>query len=71
MGTSGHAGGSGGGTPMPEERRWCKHCARMTWHRREWTFPRSPGLALIALLALPLVVVRSVGLHGVRSAGKA
>ncbi|MGA2704608.1 MAG: hypothetical protein ABSH35_26375 [Isosphaeraceae bacterium] len=56
---------------MPEERRWCKHCARMTWHRREWTFPRSPGLALIALLALPLVVVRSVGLHGVRSAGKA
>ncbi len=40
---------------MALERRWCKHCARMTWHRREWTFPRSPGLALMALLALPLV----------------
>ena len=41
--------------PMLLKRRWCKDYAKVTWHRREWSFPRSPGLALIALLALPLV----------------
>ncbi len=40
---------------MPLERRWCKHSARVTWHRREWTFSRSQRWALIALLALPFV----------------
>jgi hypothetical protein len=40
---------------MPQERRWCKYCARMTWHHREWRFPRSQGWGLIALLALPFV----------------
>lgn len=40
---------------MSVERRWRKHCAKVTWHRREWTFPRSHRWALIALLASPFV----------------
>ncbi len=40
---------------MPQESHWCKHCAKATWHRREWPFPRSPELALTALLPLPFV----------------
>jgi len=40
---------------MPVDRRWCKHCVKVTWHLREWSFPRSPALGLIALLALPIV----------------
>jgi len=27
----------------------------VTWHRREWWFPRSHRWALVALLALPLL----------------
>ena len=49
----GHTGQPG--VEMPRELCLCQHCGMATWHYREWTFPRSPGLTLLSLLVLPLV----------------
>ena len=57
--------------PVPLERRWCKHCGGVTWHRREWTFSGSHRWAVIGCWPCPSCGGTIRGIHGARSAGKA